>query len=289
MKRLQTLLFVLALVLPLVGNSTVVRLQSALGVIDMQLYDSEAPLTVANFLTYVDSGAYNDSLIHRSMPGFVIQGGGFSLSNNTINAIAANAPVANEFSSQRSNVRGSVAMAKLGNDPNSATNQWFINLADNSANLNNQNGGFTVFARVIGKGMTVADALAGLPVVNAGGVFSNLPVLHSSTTGSVAAGDLVLMQKVTSNAKQTVGDADRVFAYLEAFYTDYLAPANPLSPADSGSASAQGYYFRYYSSTNAYIAAANGRLYYLGSASGNQIIDLGALADWLTQAVAAGY
>ena len=68
-------------------------------------------------------------------------------------------------------------MAKLGGDPDSATSQWFFNLANNSANLDFQNGGFTVFARVVGSGMNVVDAMAALDRVNAGGAFTDLPVL----------------------------------------------------------------------------------------------------------------
>ena len=75
-----------------------------------------------------------------------------------------------------SNIRGTIAMAKLGGDPNSATSQWFINLADNSANLDTQNGGFTVFGHVTGNGMSVADAIAMLNRVNVGSPFDALPV-----------------------------------------------------------------------------------------------------------------
>ncbi len=145
---------------------TVVRMQTSLGAIDIQLYDADAPNTVVNFLSYVNSGAYTGSLIHRSVPGFIIQGGGYGW-NNTLGgwaAIAANSPVVNEYSKTRSNLRGTIAMAKLGGNPDSATNQWFFNLADNSANLDTQNGGFTVFGKVIGNGMQVVDAIAALPV-----------------------------------------------------------------------------------------------------------------------------
>lgn len=112
------------------------------------------------------------------MPGFIIQGGGYvwNDSTNNISSISPNAPVANEFSPARSNKRGTIAMAKVSNDPNSATSQWFINLADNSANLDNQNGGFTVFGEVSADSMSVVDAIAALPLVNAGGSpFDSIP------------------------------------------------------------------------------------------------------------------
>jgi cyclophilin family peptidyl-prolyl cis-trans isomerase len=78
-----------------------------------------------------------------------------------------------------SNVRGTIAMAKLGNDPNSATSQWFINLANNAANLDDQNGGFTVFGEVTA-GMDVVDAIAALPLYDFGSAFTNLPLQNYS-------------------------------------------------------------------------------------------------------------
>ena len=179
------------------SSATTVRMQTSLGAIDVQLMDAAAPATVANFLNYVASGAYNNSFIHRSMPGFVIQGGGFRWNSavNGAEAIPGNAPVINEFSSSRSNLRGTIAMAKLGGDPNSATNQWFFNLGDNAANLDNQNGGFTVFGQVTGNGMQVVDAIAALPMVNAGSPFDSLPVtgLPSAT---ITAQNLVMISSV---------------------------------------------------------------------------------------------
>ena len=147
---------------------TVVTIETVLGSFELELLSDDAPLTVANFLNYVDRGDYDGSFFHRSVPGFVIQGGGFSYNPATQTAedVPADAPVLNEFGV--SNTRGTVAMAKVGNDPNSATNQWFVNIGNNSANLDNQNGGFTVFARVLGDGMVVVDEINALQRVDFG-------------------------------------------------------------------------------------------------------------------------
>lgn len=171
-----------ALAIPALSSATTVRMQTNVGAIDIILYDTAAPRTVANFLTYVNSGAYRNSFVHRSIPGFVIQGGGYVWNDaaSTVDNIPANPPVVNEFSVTRSNKRGTIAMAKIGGDPNSATSQWFINLADNASALDGQNGGFTVFGEVSVGSMAVVDAIARLPLVNAGGVLNefvteNLP------------------------------------------------------------------------------------------------------------------
>jgi cyclophilin family peptidyl-prolyl cis-trans isomerase/chitodextrinase len=137
-----------------------VRLTTSKGDIVFQLV-ADAPITTANFLTYVNEKFYDGTIFHRVISGFVVQGGGFL--PGMIEKTATHGPIQNEFSATRSNVRGTVAMAKLGNDPNSATCQFFVNLADNSSNLDNQNGGFTVFANVV-EGMDVVDAIAAVPV-----------------------------------------------------------------------------------------------------------------------------
>ncbi|HMP78682.1 MAG TPA: peptidylprolyl isomerase, partial [Pirellulaceae bacterium] len=141
---------------------TVVRFNSSLGPIDFELMDDAAPLTVANFLNYQDR--YVDSIVHRSAKSggddFVIQGGGFRLTSNTdLAVIATDAPVTSEASLDRSNVRGTLSMALQGGNPDSGTSQWFINMADN-AFLDAQS--FTVFGRVIGNGMQVADQIHAL-------------------------------------------------------------------------------------------------------------------------------
>ena len=129
-------------------NATIVQFQTVLGPFEVNLYDQSTPATVANFLAYVNAGAYDNVVVHRVVGGFVVQGGGFTYEGTeTFADVVRNTPVVNE--PKFSNVRGTIAMAKLSGDANSATNQWFINLGDNSANLDVQNGGFTVFGQVI--------------------------------------------------------------------------------------------------------------------------------------------
>ena len=270
---------------------TMVRLLTTLGVIDIQLTNT-APLTVANFLSYVRSEAYKQSFFHRSVPGFIIQGGGYtwSSSTNSYNTIPTLPAVANEYSATRSNLRGSIAMAKVSGDPNSATDQWFINLANNSANLDAQNGGFTVFGQVVANGMSVADAIAALPTANASGAFTNLPLATPVSGSSILTSNLVMVSSLTSNSlNATASTSDRLFSYLEATYPSHISPAKPLAPNGSGSLISDSYYYRYYAETNSYVATMDGNVYYLGSASNNQIMLLGTLTSWLNLAIAAGY
>ena len=149
----------------MVSAESTVRLDTNMGVIEITLRPDIAPVHVENFLTYINDGDYDNSFFHRSINGFILQGGGFNFIDQTFDYVPTDPPTVNEFS--LSNVRGTVAMAKVGGDPNSATSQWFINLGDNSANLDTQNGGFTVFAEVTA-GMEVVDAIAALPIVNFG-------------------------------------------------------------------------------------------------------------------------
>lgn len=156
--------------------SPYVELQTTLGTVRMQILLSDAPITSKNFLQYVDDGFYNGTIMHRVISGFVVQGGGYlpDLSAQT----GVRSAITNEFSSSRSNVRGTVAMAKVSGNANSATSQFFFNLVDNSSNLDNQNGGFTVFARVAD--MTVVDAMAAVTVSDqedtSGNTFEDVPV-----------------------------------------------------------------------------------------------------------------
>jgi peptidyl-prolyl cis-trans isomerase A (cyclophilin A) len=148
------------------------------GDICMELFPEAAPATVANFLRYVEGGDFTNSMIHRSVPGFVIQGGGYTVFSDGINASPTHPAVVNEYN--QSNLRGTVAMARVGGQVNSATSQWFVNLADNT-NLDSVDGGFTVFARVV-KGMDVVDTIAALPRANFGGPLTETP--HAAPAGS---------------------------------------------------------------------------------------------------------
>src|SRR6476659_31862 len=119
-----------------VAHGTVVRFNTVSGTVDVRLYNAATPLNVANFLNYVTSGRYNGTFIHRDVPGFVIQGGGY-----TYDAPSGSAPHIAEFSQVNnefgvSNLRGTIAMAKLAapadggppnGGPNSATSEWFFN------------------------------------------------------------------------------------------------------------------------------------------------------------------
>ena len=188
-------------------KTSTVDFTTNLGDVVITLFDDIAPRTVANFLGYATNftvgAGYTGSIFHRLVTGFVLQGGGYDLANNTINTMTAKAPVTNEFS--LSNIKGTVAMAKLGNDPNSATDQFFINLADNSSNLDNQNGGFTVFGAVTAASFPVVQAIANLPTFNGGGAFTQLPVTGYSG-GNLQASNLVVISKVTVTSAFTSPD-----------------------------------------------------------------------------------
>jgi peptidyl-prolyl cis-trans isomerase A (cyclophilin A) len=164
-----------AAALPGVASATVVLVETVRGNFEINLYDNATPETVANFLSYVQVGDYSDSIFHRSDAGFILQGGGFRTDGNAqITEVPANPAVTNE--PVYSNVRGTIAMAKLGGNANSATNQWFINLANNAVNLDGQNGGFTVFGEVTSATMSVVDDIEALPTFAFTAPFSELPL-----------------------------------------------------------------------------------------------------------------
>jgi len=271
--------------IPAQAQNTMVRLHTTQGPIDMTLLANEAPLTVANFLAYVRGGDYTDVFVHRNVRQFVVQAGGYKWpeSGACCPQVASRGSVPNEFNTARSNLRGTVAMAKLGGDPNSATSQWFVNMNDNSANLDTQNGGFTVFARVTAPGMVVADKIAALPNVNAGGAFSDLPVQNWQTgTTTLQRGHVV---RITEAAELTATQAveDRIFNYLEAAYPQYTSPSRGVAGV------ALGYTYRHYSGSNVYVGIKDGKVWYYMPAVNGDINELGSVEQWFATAQAAGY
>lgn len=147
-----------------VCSATIVRFDTSLGHIDVNLYDSTVPGTVENFLSYVKEGAYDNTLIHRAHAKFIIQGGFFVLdADNSLSSVELGPEIDNE--ARYANVRGTIAMAKRDDEPDSATSQWFFNVSDNLS-LDNSNGGYTVFGEIIGDDVAVMDGIADLPTFN---------------------------------------------------------------------------------------------------------------------------
>jgi peptidyl-prolyl cis-trans isomerase B (cyclophilin B) len=149
-------------------TQTKVKLTTTLGEIIIQLNTEKAPLSSANFLTYVNEGFYNGTIFHRVIPDFMAQGGGFDTS---FNQKAVHAPIKNEANNGLTNTRGTLAMART-NDPNSATAQFFINYKDNTflnhTSQTTSGWGYAVFGEVI-EGMDIVDAMAKQPTSNRGG------------------------------------------------------------------------------------------------------------------------
>ena len=182
----------------LIQAGTIVRVSTTIGDYSIELLDESAPRTVQNFLNYVKRNDYNGTYIHRAEDAFVVQGGAYRFQSfvGPID-IPLDPPVVNEFNT--SNKRGTVAMAKFEGDPNSATNQWFVNLADNSS-LDTSNGGFTVFGVVLGEGMQILDAIDALPVVNLGSKASSAPhttAVYTSPTEFIFQ-NVEIMQRFTA-------------------------------------------------------------------------------------------
>jgi peptidyl-prolyl cis-trans isomerase A (cyclophilin A) len=188
----------LGLLFPAMATAENVLIETPLGDIEIELLEEDAPNTVANFLNYMDNDLYDKSVVHRIVPGFVIQGGGFTFDTGTMSDIPSFPTIENEF--KVSNTRGTVAMAKLPGDPDSASSEWFINLADNSANLDIDNGGYAVFARVVA-GMDVVDAISLLPNWDAtsvfGSAFIDLPLIDFVNDGRAVADENIVFADVT--------------------------------------------------------------------------------------------
>lgn len=192
------------------SGTEVAELRTSLGTICLELLGgpNEAPMTVDHFVGLIESGAYDGSIVHRAPANrSLIQGGGFELVGDFLMRIPDQGTVDNEpcvldarepttgarVCSVRSNRRGTVAMAKPADSPDGATTQWFINLTGNIL-FDDQNGGFTVFARVLGDGIEVAEQIAALSRKNEDQVFWLAPELVRTVPG--AFGTLPILSPV---------------------------------------------------------------------------------------------
>lgn len=153
---------------------SLIKMETSMGDFILELYPDKAPKTVENFLRYVQDGSYNGTIFHRVIDGFMIQGGGFT---PDMRPVATRSPIRNEADNGLKNERYTVAMARTG-DPHSATNQFFVNTADNTfLNFRTpaaQGWGYCVFGKVV-DGMDTIDKIKAVPTT-AKGMHENVPV-----------------------------------------------------------------------------------------------------------------
>lgn len=165
-----------ALVAPVIAEpeNPVVRIETNMGIIKLELNSQKAPATVRNFLSYVDEGLYNNTLFHRVIKNFMIQGGGFE---RDMTRRPPKGPVKNEADNGLKNFRGTIAMART-SDPHSATSQFFINHKNNASldhrGKSSRTWGYCVFGKVI-DGMAIVDKIANSPTTTKG-PYRNVPV-----------------------------------------------------------------------------------------------------------------
>jgi len=159
--------------LPLRAMTTLVRVTTSLGSFDIELNQEKAPISVANFLQYMDDKFYDGSCFHRIIPGFMIQGGGYS---PDLAELPRKAPIKNEWKNGLKNVVGAVAMARRGGNADSATSQFFVNVVDNPAldEPQDDGGAYCVFGKVV-SGMDVVHKIENTPTTKKNGM-KDVPV-----------------------------------------------------------------------------------------------------------------
>jgi len=155
----------------LAADNPHVLLNTSMGEIEIELEAEKAPISVKNFLSYVESGFYDGTVFHRVIPGFMVQGGGF---DEGLSQKKTGEPIKNEADNGLHNVRGTLAMARTQN-VNSATSQFFINHRDNAfLDHGSRDFGYAVFAKVV-RGMDVVDQIAQVPTGNRS-MMQNVPL-----------------------------------------------------------------------------------------------------------------
>jgi peptidyl-prolyl cis-trans isomerase A (cyclophilin A) len=225
---------------PQITGGTVIKMATPLGNFFLQLTNSATPNTVANFVQYINNGEYVPTIIQRSVPDFVLQGGGTKpdgSNNQPVSTLNSEAGISNTI--------GTIAMA-LSTGPNSGTNQWFINLADNSSELDGtiDGGPFTVFGNVIDNGMNVVNAIANLGIIDGSAEnfnWSTLPVINYSgisTPSSVPQSNLVTDTVSVATAKKLTPKYSAVSAnpnLVTASVSNGVLTLTPAAGVTSGS------------------------------------------------------
>ncbi|OHC62632.1 MAG: peptidyl-prolyl cis-trans isomerase A [Rhodocyclales bacterium GWA2_65_20] len=171
MKKVVAFLFALAFALPACAANPLVEMKTNMGTLVIELYSDKAPITVNNFLQYVNDGFYDGTIFHRVIDGFMIQGGGFAPG---MKEKQTRAPIPNEAKNGLRNEPGTLAMARTGN-PHSASAQFFINLVNNAPlDYPSRDGwGYAVFGKVT-QGFDIVQKIGRVPTANAG-FFQNVP------------------------------------------------------------------------------------------------------------------
>lgn len=233
----------MALLTSLWANATTIQFQTTLGDFEVNLFDEEAPVTVANFLTYVDAGDYTNTMIHRVVTDAIIQGGGFTFEDTgPAQMIPLRPTIINE--ARNFNNIGTIAMAKILGDENSAQSQWFINLSKNRI-FDSANGGYTVFGEVVGDGMDVVNAIGALRKVKlkpADDNFLEVPV-HDYLAGIISEYHIVYVyaivridaqgNPIAPSSSSSESSASSEVSSASAFST----PSQPSSSSSSSSVS----------------------------------------------------
>jgi cyclophilin family peptidyl-prolyl cis-trans isomerase len=214
--------------------------------IPLELTNAATPDTVANFLHYITSGEFANTIFHRSVPGFIIQGGGYSNTGAMVSSFGA---INGESSTATlTNTTGTIAMA-LSTGPDSATSEWFFNLDNNNGTTSNPNldnssdgGPFTAFGIVIYNGLSTIDDIADLPTVNdeANGAWSNLPVQNYSgengaTVASVPTSDYVTINPVIVPGGITYGAVSANTSLVTTSIVNGVLTLTPVAGVTSGS------------------------------------------------------
>lgn len=152
----------LAVSVTAMAENKMVEMETSLGTIEIELFNDKAPISAANFESYANANFYNDTIFHRVIPNFMVQGGGL---DKDMQQKETKAPIKNESSNGLKNLRGTLAMARL-NAPDSASSQFFINVVDNHfLDRSERNAGYAVFGQVT-KGMEIVDQMVAMPTSN---------------------------------------------------------------------------------------------------------------------------